>query len=69
MFLKNIAFRRLDLFPSSGKNNGGPYYVGSLRKSYPQSLAKGPKMVGNAIILPEDENRSSFRNVVFFKKH
>jgi hypothetical protein len=28
-----------------------------------------PPHVGAAIILPEDGNRSSFRNIVFLKKH
>jgi hypothetical protein len=30
---------------------------------------KGPNRVGTTFILPEDENGSSFRNVVFLRKH
>jgi hypothetical protein len=53
----------------------GPY-DGSLRKSQPQSLdqwlmlalPKGPNREG-VTFLREDGNRSSFRNVVFIKKH
>jgi hypothetical protein len=31
------------------------------------ALSKGPNKVGAPIILPEDENRPSFRNIVFFR--
>jgi hypothetical protein len=35
----NTTFRKLDMFPSSGKGGGGDTFsVGSLRKSEPQSL-------------------------------
>jgi hypothetical protein len=51
-FLKNTAFRKLDL----------------LLSSLVQSLSKEPNIVGTTFILPEDGNRSSFRNVVFLRK-
>jgi hypothetical protein len=52
---KNTTFRKLDLFPSSGEGEGEhTYSVGPLRESQSQSPS------------PEDGNRSSFRNVVFF---
>jgi hypothetical protein len=31
-------------------------------------LSKEPNRVGAAVILPEDRNRSSFRNIVFFQE-
>jgi hypothetical protein len=31
-------FWKLDLFPSSGERVGDTYFVGSIRKSHPQSL-------------------------------
>jgi hypothetical protein len=37
--LKNATFWKLDPFPSSGEE-GGTYFAGSLRKSYPQSLVQ-----------------------------
>jgi hypothetical protein len=39
--LKNTTFRKLDLFPSSDKM-GDIYSVGSVRKSWPQSLDRLP---------------------------
>jgi hypothetical protein len=55
---KNMTFRKLDLFPSSGEGGEktptqlGPLERANLSHSSPPS--------------PEDGNRSSFRNVVFF---
>jgi hypothetical protein len=37
--VENITFRKPYLLPSSGERLGGTYSVGSVRKSYPQSLA------------------------------
>jgi hypothetical protein len=54
--LKNAVLQRLQLFPSSGEMVGGIYSVGSIRKSkMPPTLS------------PEDGNRSSFQNFVFFR--
>jgi hypothetical protein len=39
--LKNTPFRKLDLFPFSGEEMGDTYSLGSVRKSYPQSLDQG----------------------------
>jgi hypothetical protein len=49
------AFRKLDLFPSSGKKNVAPTLLGPLERA---GLINGP----------EDGNRFSFRNVLFSKK-
>jgi hypothetical protein len=56
---KNTTFRKLDPFPSSGE----------VMKASGQwlrlALSKGPNRVGAVITLPQNRNRSSFRNVVF----
>jgi hypothetical protein len=45
---------------------GDTNFVGSLRKSWPQSLAQGPTVQFIPLLSsPDDRNRSSFRNVVF----
>jgi hypothetical protein len=55
MFLKNTMFWKLDLFLSSGKIMGASTPV-----------IEEPNIAGVPIILPEDGNRFSFQNVVFF---
>jgi hypothetical protein len=57
---KNMMFRKLDLFPSSGEGGGeDTYSVGPLWECWSQFISSPPPS-------SEDGNRSSFRNVVFF---
>jgi hypothetical protein len=60
---RKTTFRKLDLFPPSGKRGGAG--VQWLRLA----LSKGPNWVGVFFppLLPEDGNRPSFRNVVFLQ--
>jgi hypothetical protein len=67
--VKNTTFRKLDLFPSSPKIMEaltllGPSERAKIEVSY---FYNGSNRVGVPIILPDDGNRSSFRNVVCFR--
>jgi hypothetical protein len=55
--LENTTLRKLGLFPSSEEDTTGPVTE--------VALFMGPNRVGVSLPSPEDENRSSFRNVVF----
>jgi hypothetical protein len=71
MFLKNTTFRKLDLFPSSGKIMGATTLLDPLETAslnHYQSLlalSNGPNRISAPFILSEVGNISSFRNVVF----
>jgi hypothetical protein len=62
----DTTFRKLDLFPSSGKGGKTPTQLSPLERVQwlILALSKGPNWVGVFPPLPEDGNRSSFRNVV-----
>jgi hypothetical protein len=68
MFLKKQRFGKWICFRLR-ENNDGPYSVGSLRRRRRLALSKGPNRVGAVIILPEDGNRYSFRNIVFYLRN
>jgi hypothetical protein len=59
-------FRKLDLFPSSGKRLETPTIMGPSER-FTLGFCKGPNSVGVSHLLPEDGNRSSFRNIMFFR--
>jgi hypothetical protein len=76
------VFRKLDLFPSSGKKKGAPTLLGQTERAnlnhwievssfltdpiteLKLALSNGPNRVGAPFVLPDDRNRSSFRNIV-----
>jgi hypothetical protein len=58
--LNNTALRKLDLFPSSGERTSVVHWLRL-------ALSNGPNRVGVYNLKPEDGNRSTFRNVVFFR--
>jgi hypothetical protein len=67
--LKNITFRKLYLFSSSGVEVEGSYFIDFVRNSYPHSLtalSNGHNRLDVSHRSPEEGNRSSFRNVMFF---
>jgi hypothetical protein len=69
---RNIAFWKLDIFPSSGKIMAaatllGPIERGCLNQRLSLALSKRPNRVEADIILPENGNRSSFQNVMFLE--
>jgi hypothetical protein len=64
MFLKNTTFRKQDLFQSSGIIIAAP--TGPVIEA---SLSKGPNSLRATILLPDDGNSSSFRNVMLFKNY
>jgi hypothetical protein len=73
--LKNLMFRKLDLFPSSGEGVGDTYSVGSVKKtnsnhwrlSLRLSLSKLPNRVGVPPPSPEDGNRPSLETLCFLE--
>jgi hypothetical protein len=65
--LKNIKFRKQDLFPSSSDEMETPTLLGYLeRANFNHCIqSKGPNRLDNSLPSPEDGNRYSLRNVVF----
>jgi hypothetical protein len=58
--LATITFRKIDLFPYSGEIMAAPIYLLG-------PLERASSVIGSAIILTEDGNRSTFRNVLFLR--
>jgi hypothetical protein len=67
MFLKKNKFQKVDLFTSSCKIMAAPTLLGPLqRASLDHWSHKDPNnRVGAGSVLPEEGNRSSFRNIAF----
>jgi hypothetical protein len=62
--LENTVFRKLAVFPSSGKGKADNYSFVSLKKNLRLALSKRPNRVVVCLPLPEDGNTSYFRNAV-----